>query len=218
MNENLPPLILASTSPRRRELIGRLGLTFHFASVDVDETPRPDESPQDLVQRLSHAKCASGATRYPGALIIAADTVVALDDAVLGKPRDAADAISMLERLRNRSHVVFTGLAISRGEQELLQVATTTVWMRNYTEAEIAGYVATGDPLDKAAAYAIQHPAFHPVERIESCYSNVMGLPICRVYLALRQLGINVPEPRLVLSNHLEADCDIAQGILASQS
>ena len=206
-------LILASTSPRRRELVALLGLPFQFASVDVDESAQPHESPEELVRRLSHAKAQSGVRQYRDAIVVAADTVVALDDSILGKPSDAADAVRMLQLLRGRAHVVYTGLAIARVQREAQHIATTTVWLRDYSDAEIAAYVATGDPLDKAAAYAIQHSAFHPVARIEGCYSNVMGLPLCRLYLSLKEFGVDVPRPETIFQNSIEASCPVAQEI-----
>ncbi|MBI4790484.1 MAG: septum formation protein Maf [Chloroflexi bacterium] len=211
-------LILASTSPRRRELVALLGLPFQFAAVDVDEAPRANESAEEMVRRLAIAKARSGSSQHPGAIVVAADTIVALDHSILGKPDDAGDAIRMLKRLRARPHIVYTGLVLADGTREHLQIATTTVWMRDYSDAEIAAYVDTGDPLDKAAAYAIQHPAFHPVARIEGCYSNVMGLPLCRLYLALREFGIGVPDPHSILGNLLEANCPVAQEILNLKS
>ncbi len=215
MRESVQPIILASTSPRRRELVKQLGLDFRFVSVDIDESPQPGESPIELVRRLSHAKVRQGTRDLAAGIVVAADTVVLLDDSILGKPQDARDAVRMLTALRGRSHVVFTGLAVARGSREVQLDATTTVWMRDYSDSEIADYVATGDPLDKAAAYAIQHAHFHPVERIEGCYANVMGLPLCRLYLALREFGAAPPDPVCVFSTHLEADCPVARQILS---
>ncbi len=208
-------LILASTSPRRRELITRFELPFELASVDVDETARPAESPQDLVQRLARAKAQDGLrqARDPAAVIIAADTVVSIDGQILGKPCDPADAVRMLKQLRGRAHIVYSGLVAAKRERQVSQLAETTVWMRDYDDAEIDAYVATGDPLDKAAAYAIQHPAFHPVARIEGCYSNVMGLPLCCLYLALTEFGVSIPHPERVLSTPPESACPEAQKI-----
>ena len=160
------PLILASTSPRRRELITLFGLELNFLSADIDEAPIPGEEPDELVWRLSRAKAAIAVRRsVPDAIIIGADTDVAIDGAILGKPADAADATRMLKLLRGRAHVVYSGVTVAQGARQVTQIVKTTVFMRDYSDAEIAGYVATGDPLDKAAAYAIQHDTFHPVER-----------------------------------------------------
>ncbi len=207
-------LILASTSPRRRELITLFDLPFRSVSVDVDETPQPGEGPRDMVERLAQAKARSAIAEYPGAVVVAADTTVELDDQILGKPTDAADAARMLKLLRNRAHKVYSGVVVRNNERETLQVALTIVWMRDYSDAEIAAYVTTGDPLDKAAAYAIQHPVFQPVARIEGCYANVMGLPLCRVYLGLREFGIMVPNWRSVLSSQFEGDCPVSHETL----
>lgn len=213
-------LILASTSPRRRELITQFGLPFESISVDVDESAHDNESPQALVTRLARAKVRSGVAiaRKGDAIVVAADTVVALDEQILGKPCDPDDASRMLRLLRGRAHVVHSGIAVAQGTREVMQTAQTIVWMRDYSDSEIAAYVATGDPLDKAAAYAIQHSAFHPVARIEGCYANVMGLPLCRVCLGLLQFGIQPPEPQRVFTSYLEADCPKAKEILDSRS
>ncbi len=209
-----PPLILASTSPRRRDLITHFSLPIESISMEVNESPRPGELPDAMVRRLAQAKAVSAVRDHPEAVLIAADTTVALDDLIIGKPVDPADAVRMLRLLRGRSHRVYSGVAVRQGEKEYLQVAETIVWMRNYSDGEIDAYVATGDPLDKAAAYAIQHPIFHPVERIEGCYANVMGLPLCRVYLGLKEIGIQVENSRSVLESHLEDACPVSQALL----
>jgi septum formation protein len=207
-------LILASNSPRRRELVTLFDLAFEFASVDIDESPCVGEPPEELVRRLSSTKAQIGAREFPEATVIAADTVVSLDGSILGKPKDAADATRMLKLLRARAHTVCSGVTIWRGARQMSQVATTTVWMRDYTGAEIAAYVATDDPLDKAAAYAIQHDAFHPVARIDGCHANVMGLPLCHLYRALKAFGIALDEPDRACQKHLEIVCPVARGIL----
>ncbi len=209
-------LILASTSPRRRELITLVGLEFKFISADIDEAPRAGEPPAELVWRLSRAKAALGVqhAERPDAMIVAADTLVSLDGAILGKPKDSADAARMLQRLRARAHIVYSGVTVAQGARQITQVATTPVWMRDYSDAEIAAYVATGDPLDKAAAYAIQHDAFHPVARIDGCHANVMGLPLCHLYRALKAFGVAVAEPDRACQAHLEIVCPVATEIL----
>jgi septum formation protein len=204
------PIILASTSPRRRELFGLLELPFTVHAVDVDETPRPGEQPDVLVARLSATKAAavaqavlrsaaeSGGEVTEGlsdSLVLAADTVVALDGEILGKPRNATHAKQMLRRLHARSHTVHSGVAVvevSSG-RAAIHLNVTTVWMRDYSDAEIDAYVATGDPLDKAGAYAIQHEGFRPVARIEGCYSGVMGLPLGAVAEGLAHFGVRPP-------------------------
>ncbi len=207
-----PQLILASTSPRRRELVTRLGLPFEFSSVDVDESPRDGESPEQMVRRLSLAKAEQAVAAHPEAIVVAADTIGAIDGVILGKPTDAEDAARMLRQLRGRPHVVYSGIIVARGQRVTEQIVTTTVWMRDYSDAEIAAYVATGDPLDKAASYAIQHPIFQPVARIDGCYANVMGLPLCRAYLGLREFGIFAPAAD-AFSSYLEVNCPVSETI-----
>ncbi len=206
--------VLASTSPRRRELIKLFGLEFKFVSVEVDESPRVSESARELVERLSYAKAEQAAKENQGALVIAADTVVALDDEILGKPIDLRDAERMLKLLRGRDHTVYSGLTAIRGNRQWTQIAPTTVRMRDYTDAEIAAYVASSDPLDKAAAYAIQHDSFHPVAQIDGCQANVMGLPLCHLYLALLEFGVAVNAPDRACQDYLKIDCPVAREIL----
>ncbi len=169
-----------------------LGLPFTVAASEVDETLPANVSPAEVVRALALAKAQTVAARQPRTLVIAADTVVALDDRILGKPQDAAEATAMLASLRGRRHLVWTGLAIvGAGLPTPLGVAVRTdVLMRDYADAEISSYVASGDPLDKAAGYAIQHAGFHPGARVEGCYANVMGLPLCHLGALLAQAGI----------------------------
>jgi septum formation protein len=204
------PIILASTSPRRRELLGLLGLPFTVRAVDVDETSRPGEQPDVLVARLSATKAAAAAQAMPrsategergvsedlnNSLVLAADTVVVLEGEILVKPDDASHASQMLRRLRARSHTVHSGVAVVEVNtgRAVIHLNVTTVWMRDYSDAEIDAYVATGDPLDKAGAYAIQHAGFRPVMRIEGCYSGVMGLPLGAVAEGLAHFGVRPP-------------------------
>ncbi len=216
MQNNFQSLILASTSPRRRELITLFGLAFQFIAADIDETPRANETPADLVQRLSRAKAQAGAhaNGNANAIVIGCDTIVAFDSTILGKPRDAAEATRMLAQLRGQPHTVFSGITVAQDARTLTQVATTTVTMRAYRDAEIAAYVATGDPLDKAAAYAIQHATFHPVERLDGCHANVMGLPLCHLYHALGAFGVTLAEPDRACQTHLNIVCPVAREIL----
>lgn len=186
-----PSLLLASQSPRRRELLALLGLSFTVTAAHVAEVPQTGEPPADLVVRLSRAK-ASATPACLGALAIACDTVVALDGELLGKPRGADEAMTMLRRLRGYSHTVYSGITLleTTTGRTLTDVVETQVMMRAYTDAEMTVYVASGDPLDKAGAYAIQHAEFHPVAEIQGCYANVMGLPLCHLTLSLRAWGI----------------------------
>lgn len=190
-------LILASASPRRRELVRLLGRSHRVAAADIDETPGSDESPDDLAQRLACAKALAVAKRRASrgaGLVLAADTIVVLDGTILNKPATQHDALLMLTGLRGRDHRVLTGIALTvRGQLAWSSVVETTVWMRPYSLQEMARYVATGLPLDKAGGYGIQDGGFKPVERIDGCFTNVVGLPLCEVDLALTTV-----EPLLV--------------------
>ncbi len=210
-------LILASASPRRHQLFSLLGVPFSSLTADVEENRGQGEKPEEMVCRLSWAKAGALAEDYSERLIVAADTTVVLDGQVLGKPADADEASAMLRRLRGREHLVFSGLAAlspSTGQQAT-ELAQTTVWMRPYSDEEISRYVASGDPLDKAGAYAIQHQEFNPVAHIEGCYASVMGLPLCHLARALIRLGLTLPVdvPR-VCQNFTAHRCSIARGIL----
>ncbi len=191
----MPSLILASSSPRRQELLQRLGVPFEVVVADIDETQQPGEPPTALVQRLAREKALAVAARLAGRAVLAADTIVVLEGAVLGKPVDAEDAAAMLRRLRGRPHTVWSAVYAldSATARQAAALNQTQVWMRYYDDAEIAAYVASGDPLDKAGAYAIQHSGFAPVEHIAGCFSGVMGFPLGDVAQVLRAIGIAVP-------------------------
>jgi MAF protein len=210
-----PHLLLASQSPRRRELLTLLGLPFETAAPDVVEEPQAEESPADLAARLSEAK--AHATKSNHAIIIACDTIVAFEGQPLGKPRDAGEAADMLVRLRERTHAVYTAVTVLDPNTgcSTTDVAETQVLMRPYADDEIAAYVASGDPLDKAGAYAIQHAGFHPVALLKGCYLNVMGLPLCHLTRRLRAQGI---EPRqgvpAACQNHTGRSCPVYGSIL----
>ncbi len=185
-------LILASASPRRAEILRDAGVPFVVLYSAVDETPYPGESPQDHVQRLAHAKAELVAARAVGpAIVIAADTVVALDGRILGKPRSTDDARHMLEQLSGRTHTVLTGVALIRlpdAERRAI-VESTLVHFAPLEENDIVQYLATDEPYDKAGAYAIQGRAGKFIPRIEGCYFNVVGLPLARLVQTLRELG-----------------------------
>ncbi len=190
-----PAITLASGSPRRRELLSRMGLQYALAVPAVPEEPSTGEQPADVALRLSLVKALAVAAERPADIVIAADTIVVIDETILGKPVDADDAVRMLRRLRNRPHVVYSGLTIVQEDAGVRcqQLAATAVIMANYSDAAIADYVASGDPLDKAGAYAIQAAAFDPVSRYEGCYANVVGLPMCHLYRGLQALRVPVP-------------------------
>lgn len=174
------PFILASSSPRRRELLASLGIDFTIHKPAINEDQHPGEAPHAYVQRLSAEKAEAIACQidYP-ATILAADTVVICDGLILGKPADAAEARAMLNTLRGRDHDVCTSITLRQPASDPVTALTCTrVTMRAYTDAEIEAYIATGDPFDKAGGYAIQHPDFVPVASIAGSYSNVVGLPL----------------------------------------
>ncbi len=185
-------LILASASPRRAGILRDAGIHFTVLSSAVDETPFPGESPQDHVQRLATAKAELVAARAVGpAIIIAADTVVTLDGRILGKPRSSDDARHMLEKLSGRTHSVITGVALIRlpDAERRTFVETTHVHFVPLSPEEITRYLATGEPHDKAGAYAIQGRAGRFIPRIDGCYFNVVGLPLARLQHSLNELG-----------------------------
>ncbi len=196
------PIILASQSPRRQQFLRELGVPFTAHSADIDERAHPGETPTDMVQRLASEKAAAVAQYHPNALIIAADTIVVLDGMVLGKPADAAHARRMLVSLRGRAHQVHSAVSLlqPKSNRRFSALNSVTVRMRNYTDDEIDTYIASGDPLDKAGAYAIQNRDFSPVACWEGCYAGVMGFPLADVALGLAQFGINLPDVATVCS------------------
>jgi nucleoside triphosphate pyrophosphatase len=256
----IPKLILASNSPRRRQLLALTGWSFTVQPVDIDERPLPGEMPSEYVLRLAETKAlAAGKYAVPGQVVLAADTTVAEENQIMGKPEDAAEAREMLRRLRGRMHTVYTALGILvmpavartpantdapgkvenplipgtsgasgasldyRGEPFHLikDICATRVWMRNYTDEEIEAYIASGDPFDKAGAYAIQSAEFRPAEHIEGCYTCVVGLPVCLVVRALARFGMTPPENvTATCPAHLEMDapCSAYQAFSQEQS
>ena len=198
-----PRFILASGSPRRRELLASLGVEFEVIKSDIDETQGANEPPLAYVERLSGEKALAVAAKAQApafvlaadtVVILAADTIGVLDGEILGKPADAAEARTMLERLRARVHTVCTSLTLLRLDRdglgaELTRLTQTDVFMRDYTPDEVEAYIATGDPFDKAGGYAIQHKGFHPVARIDGSYSNVVGLPVETLQEMLEEIG-----------------------------
>lgn len=187
-------LILASQSPRRRRLIKRFDHAVQLITAAVDEESVSDPDPARNAVKTAELKARAVAPVCDdNGVIVAADTTVVLDNVVLGKPEDAQQAMDTLQRLRGRNHEVYTGLMLIglASGRDVSSVCTTGVTMRDYSDQEIEAYIATGDPFDKAGAYAIQHTTFDPVARIQGCYSNVVGLPLCRLKLALQELGIS---------------------------
>ena len=183
-------LILASASPRRRELMGQLDIPFTVIPAVGPEEPPTGASADETARALSLAKAREIAQSHPGAAVIGADTVVEIDGEILGKPKNGADAMRMLRLLSGREHRVCTGVTLIAGGKTLSEVETTRVFFRAMTEKEIAAYVATGEPMDKAGAYGYQGRAAIYVERIEGDYFNVVGLPLCRLGQMLSALGV----------------------------
>jgi septum formation protein len=185
------PIILASKSPRRKDLLCQVGLDFHVDPAEVDERVLPNEVPEGYAVRVALEKARITASRTGAGIVIAADTIVVIDDEILGKPEDAQHAERMLKRLSGKAHRVITGLAVmdAATERTLTRTSITRVWFRRLTPQEIASYIATGEPLDKAGAYGIQGRASKFIRGIEGCYFNVVGLPVPLVYEMLKSLG-----------------------------
>jgi septum formation protein len=181
-------LVLASQSPRRAEILRQAGMAFAVRAAPVDEAPRAEEKPEDYVRRLAQAKALAVAAE-PDEIVLGADTIVVIDDESLGKPVDAADARRMLSLLSGRRHVVLTGICLRRGEERIVDHASTAVWFAPMSAQEIDDYVTGGEPMDKAGAYAVQGAASKFIPRIEGCYFNVVGLPISLVYRHYRKLA-----------------------------
>ena len=192
-------LVLASASPRRQEILRNAGIPFSVQAADIDETPLKDELPRDCAERLAREKALAVWRMRPRDMVLGADTIVVVDGAILGKPVDGDDAARMLRLLSGRVHQVTTGVCVvgGRGDSQLTSSEpetrtaseTTSVTMNELSDAEIREYVATGEPMDKAGAYAIQGMAARWIPRIEGDYSNVVGLPMALVYSMLRERG-----------------------------
>ncbi len=215
-------ILLASQSPRRRELLSCTGLGFDVTSADVDESILPDEKPADYVLRLAESKARASARDAEDAqVVIGSDTAVVDADQILGKPRDAREAEAMLRQLRGRTHQVYTAIAIFRPDDGMLEtdLCISDVPMREYNDTEMDTYIQSGDPLDKAGGYAIQHAGFHPVESFSGCFASVMGLPICHTARALEKAGVTVSAdmPQLCQSS-LNYDCTISTAVLRGEN
>uniref|UniRef100_A0A7C1FDM0 dTTP/UTP pyrophosphatase n=1 Tax=Caldilinea aerophila TaxID=133453 RepID=A0A7C1FDM0_9CHLR len=198
-----PTIILASASQRRQQFLRDLGLMFSIRLPDIDETPLPNEDPAAMTVRLAEAKAQAVARQlfaaYENVLIIASDTTVALDGKIYGKPEHAADAMRMLRDLRNRTHEVISAVTVLQPATARIatRVNRTAVTMRNYSDAEIDAYVASGDPMDKAGAYAIQSLEFAPVCALDGCFASVMGLPLVELGELLATFGVTTPRTPL---------------------
>ena len=187
-------IVLASGSPRRKELLERIGVTDFLVRVpEVEETFPEGLTPQEVVSHISREK-AEAASRLcgPEDIIITADTMVFLDQARLGKPRDEAHALEMLTALQGRKHTVCTGVSVCQGDRRLTETESTDVFFRPASEAELRRYIATGEPMDKAGAYGVQGRGALLVERLEGDFFNVMGLPVLRLARMLEEFGISL--------------------------
>lgn len=187
-------IVLASKSPRRKELLNMLGLEFEIITADIDETVSSDIAVYDTAAYLSYQKAAAVAKKVSkDTLIISADTIVEYGGTIFGKPKDEADAEKTLKLLSGKTHNVFTGITVLKGEKVLTETVKTEVSFRDITESEISAYIKTGEPMDKAGGYGIQQPfGMKYVNRINGDYYNVVGLPVCTLSIMLKQFGINI--------------------------
>jgi len=211
-------LVLASSSPRRQELIQLLETPWIVHAVIVDEESVTHPDPAMNVVETAKLKAAAAVQTAPEmAVVIGADTTVALDGAMLNKPADEEEAREMLLMLRDRTHQVHTGITVidSSANHHMQDVCSVVVPMRNYSTQEIDTYIATGDPLDKAGAYAIQHPDFKPVQGLHGCYAAVVGLPLCHLVRALRKLSLEIStDIATSCQKHHNYECPIFDQIL----
>jgi septum formation protein len=183
-------VVLASSSPRRRDLLNLIGIPHEVRAPNIDETMRPREAPRRYTERLAREKASAIAVRDPGLITIGADTVVVVNRKVLGKPTDPDDAVRMLGMLSGREHTVITAVAVARGRKLRSAIEEVQVKFRRLRKDEIEGYVATGEPMDKAGAYGIQGFGATMVERVEGDYFAVMGLPLARLVGLMRDVGV----------------------------
>lgn len=214
--------ILASGSPRRKQLFGLGNWNFEVIVADVDETPLQNEMPRDYVIRLAETKARAIKSKVGNeAIVVGSDTTVVDGQEILGKPSDEKDAERMLKQLRGKSHQVMTAIAVYRiGDEKLVtDLCVIDVPMRNYSDDEISAYIKTGDPMDKAGAYAIQHAEFKPVQSLSGCYAGVMGLPMCHLTRVLKKFDVvvneNIPAACQSLLNY---DCKVYDEILSKKT
>ena len=216
-----PRVVLASSSPRRRELVSELRLDVELVSPDgYEEPPSSGESPEEYTLRMAADKAEQGVALRRGAVVIGADTCVVFRGDILGKPADAAEAVSTLRRLRGEEHSVVTGLCVisnrcgkAPGTADAKSATRSTrVWMRDYSDDEIDSYVASGSPFDKAGSYAIQDRDFHPVDRIRGCYFNVVGFPLCALVESLAAQGVRAELRRPGRVGGLCEGCELTGG------
>jgi len=211
---------LASNSPRRREMLGWVDWALRFSAANVDESQFENELPENHVRRLAFEKCKSLTEIPENDFVIAADTIVVLDHMILGKPANAEHAYQTLINLRGRSHWVMTAVAVRQGNKETprLETCKTEVKMRNYSDAEINQYIESGDPMDKAGAYAIQNKSFHPVIDFGGCMASVIGMPLCHLERTLRMYdSYQKTDWPKICQFHLKYQCPIIDRVIAGE-
>jgi septum formation protein len=214
-----PLILLASNSPRRQQMLSWTSWDFIIRPVNVDESPRPGEIASDYVLRMAESKARAAASQgvQAGEIVLAADTTVVDGEKLLGKPSDRHEAAQMLSELRGRTHQVYSAIAIYLPEQERLitDLCVSPVPMRSYSDSEIETYIDSGDPFDKAGAYAIQNRSFRPVINFSHCYASVMGLPLCHLVRTLRGAGIQtVLDVAVACQENLQYACPVSDLIL----
>jgi len=180
-------LILASASPRRQQLLKTAGFSFEVIPANIDETPNPSHTPEQLVHTLAEQKCMAVYNKMPNTIVIGADTIVVIDGIILGKPSNEAEVFAMLKRLQGRPHIVYTGVCICGTQKSVTFSESTKVYMRSLSDEEIYEYIATGEPMDKAGSYGIQERGATLIERVEGDYFTVVGLPLCRLSQELKE-------------------------------
>jgi MAF protein len=214
-------ILLASNSPRRRQLLALGGWEYRIIPADVDETPHTAEDPAAYVKRLAETKARVVSPQtLSEEIIVAADTTVADGREIMGKPEDAQDVRKMLRQLRGRTHQVYTAVVVMEPDTGTIytDLASTDVPMRQYGDDEIEAYIKTGDPFDKAGSYAIQHPGFKPVDWLSGCYANVVGLPLCHLTRCLKKTGL-LPEGDIAAAcqSSLAYKCPVYASILKGE-
>ncbi len=187
-----PHIVLASGSPRRRELLNNLGIDFEIFVTDIDESIKENEAPQILVERLSNAKATSAAKKYPKSLVIAADTIVVLKGKILGKPKDPQENHYFLEMLSGQTHKVYTGYALNLGGKKTISSLKSKVTFRHLTNEEIHQYITTNEGMDKAGGYGIQNFGAIMVKEISGCYFNIVGLSLSHIVDEVKKLGVRL--------------------------
>jgi septum formation protein len=214
-------ILLASNSPRRRELLALTGWVYQVIGADVNEKLAAGEEPLVYVRRMAQEKSGQVKKVAEGDLLLTADTAVIYREEILGKPESPADAVRILQRLRGNEHLVVTSLVVRQDDPQRVarDECHSLVRMREYDEEEINAYVASGDPMDKAGAYAVQNRGFHPVADFHGCFANVMGMPLCHLTRTLRAFGVQAGRDiPAACQRYLQYDCEISAQILSGRN